>query len=262
MQWVPPPLREGRGEVEAARQGRLPQLVEAKDILGDLHSCTGPGSNDRTMVEGAAQRGYKYIALVDSGGDAGFIERRLRARLALNAELEGSVHILSAMKAPVNDQGKIPYPNSLLDEVDFVIASFDDGNLSDPSRLTRRMLLAIAHPRVRIVAVPFSAGQAGDKDHCNFDLPAVCQAAREHGVAFEIDARPDRLGAAESYVREAKDFGVRFAIGTHAQSPSDLDNMRFGMAVAQRGWLSAKDVLNTWPLAEIRRFSRKPVRGG
>jgi DNA polymerase (family 10) len=209
------------------------------------------------MAEGAAQRGYKYIAVVDSGGDAGLIERRLRARHALNAELEGSMRIFNAMKVSVNEEGKIPYPDSLLDQVDFVVASFDDGNLSDPPRLTRRMLLAIAHSRVTIVTVPLSAGQAGDKDPCNFDLPAVCRAAREHGVAFEVDARPNRFGAAESYLREAKDLGVRFAIGTHAQSPADLANMRYGLAVAQRGWLTPQDVINTWPLDEIRRFSQK-----
>jgi DNA polymerase (family 10) len=257
---VPPPLREGRGEVEAARQGRLPRLVEATDILGDLHLCTRSEADDRAMAEGAARRGCKYIAMVQSGGEVKLIERRLRATKTLNAE--DSIHVLSGVKVSVSDDGKIPYPDSLLNEVDFVIASFDDGNFADPSRLTRRMLLAIEHPRVTIMTVPLSAGRAGDIDSCNFDLPIVCRAAREHGVALEIDARPNRLGATESYVRKAKEFGVRFAIGTHAQTPSDLDNMRFGLAVAQRGWLTAEDVINAWPLAEVRRFARKRSSGG
>jgi DNA polymerase (family 10) len=260
MQFVPPPLREGRGEVEAARQGRLPRLVETTDILGDLHLCTRSEADERAMAEAAARRGYKYIAMVHSGGEVKPIERRLRATETLNAE--DSIHVLSGVKVSVSDDGKIACPDSLLNEVDFVIASFDDGDLADPSRLTSRMLLAIEHPRVTIMTVPLSAGQASDEGSCNFDLPIVCRAAREHGVALEIDARPNRLGAAESYVRKAKEFGVRFAIGTYAETASDLDNMRFGLAVAQRGWLTAEDVINAWPLPEVRRFARKRSSGG
>jgi DNA polymerase (family 10) len=214
------------------------------------------------MVQAAAQRGYKYVMSVHSGGDAKLIERRLRATKTLNAELGGSMHVLSGVKVSVNEDGKILYPESLLDEVDFVIASFPGGELADPSRLTRRMLLAIAQPRVTIMTVPLSAGEAGDREPCEFDVPAVCEAAREQGVALEIDARPNRLDAAENYVRAAKAFGVRFAIGTYAETPSDLDTMRFGLAVAQRGWLTAEDIINAWPLAEVRRFAQKPAAAG
>jgi DNA polymerase (family 10) len=262
MQWVPPPLREGRGEVKAARDGRLPRLVALSDIQGDLQIC--PQSPDREttlrrMSLAAAAQGYRYCAIVNSMASARALSRQLKELEALNAELDGELRILHGAKFAIGPEGELDCSEAELEGLDLVVASLDHSADRDPNRVTKRLLTAITHPRLNIIATP-TGRIVGRREAVRFDFAAICTAAARQQVALEIDARPDHLDLPDIYIREARQYGVRLAIGTHARSPQDLAQMHFGVAMAQRGWTTAEDIINAWPLKQLEDFLLKKCR--
>jgi len=263
MSWIPPTLREGRGEVQAAIKHRLPRVVEMSDICGDLHSHSlgfGGYASTRMMALAAAERGYAYFAITNQG-------RRLRARglklkdierqsdevRTLNEELAGRIRILHGVALSIGPDGELDYPDEILQGFDLVIASIHYAMDQEADRVTRRLLLAIEHPRVNIIGHP-TGRRIGVGFPYDFDFDAVCQAASRHQVALEVNAHPDRLDLPDDHVRRAKEYGVRFTISTGARAPADLANMRYGVGTAQRGWATPEDVINTWPLEKLKRF--------
>jgi DNA polymerase (family 10) len=267
MQWIPPTLREDRGEIEAALKGRLPRLVELTDIRGDLHShsvCSDGLSGMQELAVAAAERGYEYYAITDRGRGFGWdaleleaIERQREEIRTLNANLKGRIVVLNGVELNIGPDGELDYPDEILKGLDLVVACLHDDMDQDRDRITNRLLRAIEHPRVHIIGHP-TGRRIGRREPYGFDFDEICQAATRHRVVLEINARPDRLDLPDEYVRRAKDYGVRFAVSTGARSPGDLTHMRFGVATAQRGWATAEDVINTWPLERLKRFLTKP----
>ena len=250
--------RRGKG----GRNGRLPRLVALPDIQGDLHICAQAPEVEtalRRMALAAAAQGYRYCAIVNNVASAEALSRQLKQLEALNAELDGKLRLLHGAKIAIGPEGELDCSEVELERLDLVVASFDHNADRDPKRVTKRLLTAIAHPRLNIISTP-TGRIVGRREAVRFDLAAICTAAARHQVALEIDARPDHLDLPEAYIREARKYGVRFAIGTHARSPQDLAQMHFGVATAQRGWATSEDIINTWPLKRLKDFLRKKCR--
>jgi DNA polymerase (family 10) len=270
MQWIPPTLREGRDAVEAALERRLPPIVELSRIRGDLHSHSGYSdglASIRDFAFAAAKRGYEYFAITDhsrnvrrNGLDLKSIERQRTEVQALNAELRGKIVILHGVELNIGPDGELDYPDDILEGFDLILASLQNGMDQSPDRITRRLLKAIEHPHIHIIAHP-TGRLIGEREPYAFDFDEVCRAACRHGVALEINARPERLDLPDEYVRRASAYGVRFAISTGAHSVGDLAHMRMGVGIAQRGWATAEEVINTWPLDRLKRFFAKTTPG-
>jgi len=270
LPWIPPELREDRGEIDAARRGALPRLVELGDIRGDLHVHTDAtdGTNTlREMVEACAARGYQYVAITDhtkalrvAGGldRAGFRKQR-REIEALRAELPG-ILILQGAEVDVLADGRLDLDDETLAELDLVIAAVHSKlDMAEPE-MTSRVLRALAHPRVNILAHP-TGRQLGRREPAALDIAKVVAAACAHGVLLEINAQPLRLDLSDLLVRAALDAGARFSIDTDAHRASELDFMRFGVDQARRGWCTARAVANTLPAPALRALlGRRPAR--
>ena len=162
-------------------------------------------------------------------------------------------HVRMSEDVRIGPDGELDYPDEILQGFDLVIASIHYAMDQEADRVTRRLLLAIEHPRVNIIGHP-TGRRIGVGFPYDFDFDAVCQAASRHQVALEVNAHPDRLDLPDDHVRRAKEYGVRFTISTGARAPADLANMRYGVGTAQRGWATPEDVINTWPLEKLKRF--------
>lgn len=267
--WIPPELRENRGEIEAAAMHALPRLVERKDIKGDLHMHTtaSDGALDiRGMVAAARARGYEYIAITEHSKAVaiahGLDEKRLRAQLreirALRKELSG-FEVLAGIEVDVLRDGTLDLPDDVLAELDFVIASLHFSTELSEAEMTRRMIAAIEHPYVDCIAHP-TGRLIGERLPYAIDMNAVIEAAREHHKALEINASPHRLDLNEQHADMARRAGVPLCINTDAHCEGELDNIRFGVTVARRAWCTAEDVLNTWPVEKIRSWRARRRR--
>ena len=270
LDWIPPELRESRGEIEAAERGELPDLVELRDLRGDLHLHTNWSDGVEsleTMALAARDRGYEYIAVTDHSRGLGVahglsIERLAeqgRAIAALNRRLR-PFRILRGTELEIRNDGSLDYPDDVLADLDFVGASAHSG-LSQPSeRYTQRVLGALRGGLVDVLNHP--TGRLIEKREGGaLDLGAVIRAAAEGGVALEINGQPDRLDLDDVSARRAAEAGVLLACGSDAHSVSGLDNARFAVAVARRAWLRRQDVLNAQPLrALVARRRERQVR--
>lgn len=267
MQTPPAPMREDRGEVELALRGLLPPLVEVGDLRGDLqsHSLYSDGRRTvREMALAAAAKGYEYYAITDHGRNLPVVKNlslddidRQRAEVrSLNGELAGRITVLHGLEANIGMEGELDYPDEVLAGFDIVVASLHHQLRGDRAAVTRRVLRAIEHPSVHVLGHP-TGRMLGRRPGADLDMEAVCRVALAHGVALEINANPRRLDLRDDHAFLARSMGCLFAISTDAHSPGELDLMRFGVATAQRGWVSAKDVVNTWPLERLRRFLTK-----
>ena len=261
LPWIPPELREGAGELEAALEGRLPHLVEERDVLGDLHAHTRPASSDArsTLAELAAEAGRlgrRYLAITEHsrarplGLDAHGLRRHAAAVRALDRDLGGRPRLLAGIEVDILGDGSLDLPHDVLASLDWVVASIHTGFHDPPERITARLLAAIRSGVVDAIGHP-SGRQLGHRDPYAFDLGAVLEAARDHGVALEVNAMPDRLDLADRACRLAKEAGVRLVIDSDAHNARHLANLRYGVWVARRGWLEADDVANTRPLEEL-----------
>jgi DNA polymerase (family 10) len=262
---MPPELREDLGEIEAAREGMLPALIELSDIKGDLqmHSMWSDGHDTIAgMARAAKALGYKYIAITDHSVSEtvanGLSVERLRER---RAEIEkarkavSGIAILEGAEVDIKRDGSLDYPDEVLAELDFVLASVHSGFKMDREAMTRRIVKALENPYVDALGHP-TGRLIGKREPYEVDIEEVLRAAARLGVAVEINAYPDRLDLKDVHARRAKELGVKLLINTDAHSADQLEMMHFGVATARRGWIEAKEVLNTLPLSRFKRSLR------
>ncbi|WP_054812622.1 DNA polymerase/3'-5' exonuclease PolX [Nocardia arizonensis] len=264
MSWVPPTMREDRGEVEAAADGRLPRVVEISDLAGDLHlhtELTDGIAEAARMVDEAARRGYRYCAITDHAPGLAMQrmtrEKALKQRDELRALAAGAdITVLHGSELNIAADGGLDWDDEFLAGFDLLIASVHSHFDQPAEVMTARLIKAIEHPYVNIIGHP-TGRLLGSRAPVDFDADAVFAAAARTGTALEINSFPDRLDLRDDLVRRAREFGVLFAIDTDAHAVPHFDHIRFGVATAQRGWVEPAEVVNTWPLARLRRFLAK-----
>jgi DNA polymerase (family 10) len=264
LPFIPPCLREDRGEIEAALAGRLPSLVQLDDIRTDLHMHTHWSDGALSVLEmarAARDAGLQAVAITDHsvslGVANGLSVERLRQQAAevraANDALGPDFRVLHGTEMEIRADGTLDYPDEVLAELDFVIASLHTGLNQPREQATTRLLNAIRNPHVDMIAHP-TGRLLPDRAGADLDIDAVLAAAAETGTILEINAHPARLDLRDSHVRRAVELGVRIAINTDAHRPGEFDNRRYGVATAQRGWATAADVVNTWPLGDFLHF--------
>jgi DNA polymerase (family 10) len=267
MQWVPPPMREDRGEVEAALRGELPEVVHLEQIRGDLqsHSTYSDGRlSVREMALAAADRGYEYFAVTDHGPRLTYMDHLGEAEIgqqrtevdAVNDELGGRMRLLHGIELNIGGDGSLDYPDDVLAGFDICVASVHSQFKLPRAEQTRRLLRAIENPYVHVIGHP-SGRRLDRRDGIDFDVAAVAKAAAKHHVALEVNAHPYRLDLRGTHVRWAVDNGAMLVISTDAHSIGELDNMHFGVGTAQRGWATPDRVINTWPRDRLESFLAK-----
>ena len=267
LPWIPPVLREDRGEVEAALEGHLPELVEVADIVGDLHVHTnltdGLAGLDE-MVGAASRRGYRYCAITDHAPQLAMQRMTRDKALQQRSELpelarRHGIELLHGSELNIAADGSLDWDDDFLAGFDVLVASVHSDFDQTREEMTRRLLTAIEHPYVNIIGHP-TTRVLGRRPPIDFDVDAVFAAAARTHTALEINAFPDRFDLSDELVGRAREYGVVFAIDTDAHAVPHLDYIRYGVAVAQRGWVSAGEVINTWPLDRLRRFLAKGRR--
>jgi DNA polymerase (family 10) len=268
LPWIPPELREDRGEIQAAAAGELPGLVEWGDVQGDLHAHTdwsdGAGSLAE-MAEAAQSRGYRYLVISDHtqslGIAGGLTPERLRAQRteidALNEQWDGFA-LLQGCELEIKADGSLDYSDQVLAELDFVVASVHTSLRQDPAQITQRVIGALNNPYVDVIGHP-SGRILGQREESAVDLDAVIRAAAETGTALEVNSIPARLDLDDVHVRRARELGVRIAINSDAHHPGGLDSLSYGLATARRGWATAVGVLNTLTLDELRAWRQRRI---
>ncbi|MFZ5921237.1 MAG: DNA polymerase/3'-5' exonuclease PolX [Chloroflexota bacterium] len=261
LPWIPPELREDRGEVQAARSGKLPKLIEIGDIRADLqvHSTWSDGKLSMLeMSRAAARRGIRVIAFTDHSVSLGVtgglsIERHAEQQKEIEAaqkELGDTIRILHASEVEIKADGSLDYPDEFLATLDLVVASLHTSLRQPREKVTARLLNAIRNPHVDIIGHP-TGRLIPEREAADLDMEAVLAAAAESGVALEINAHPARLDLEDIYAKRAKELGIPISINTDAHSEADLDMLHFGVATARRAWLTADDVINTWPTEKL-----------
>ena len=267
LAWVPPAMREDHGEIELAAQGRIPRLVRVDDLRGDLHTHTDLTDGVATleqMLEAAAAKRYAYYAVTDHAPNLAMQRMTDEKMLAQRAKLRGlqdrfpKMTLLHGTELNIDPDGAVDWPAVFLEGFDITVASIHSHFNQSREAMTRRMIRAMENPHVNVIGHP-TTRKIGRRDPVDLDLDAVFEAAARTGTALEIDAYPDRLDLRDEHVRRARRSGVRFAIDTDAHAVGHLDAMRYGIGVAQRGWLTKDDVIDAWPLAKLRRFLQKDV---
>jgi DNA polymerase (family 10) len=268
LPYIEPTLREDRGEVEAAFAGDLPSVVTLRQMRGDLHTHTDLTDGVATleqMLEAASAKGYAYYAVTDHAPNL-FMQRMTdekmlaqRARIAALQPRFPKMTLLHGTELNIDPSGEVDWPSEFLEGFDVTVASIHSHFHQSRDEMTRRMIRAMEHPNVNVIGHP-TTRKIGRRDPVDLDLEAVFEAAARTGTALEIDAYPDRLDLRDEHVRWAHRYGVRFAIDTDSHAVGHLDAMRYGVGVAQRGWLTRDDVINAWPLSKLRRFLRKRGR--
>jgi DNA polymerase (family 10) len=266
LPWIPPELRENRGELEAARAGRLPQLIALDDIRGDLHMHTtlsdGHASAEE-MAAGARERGYEYIAITDHSASHGFGNDVQPDELLRSAEHVRSIEVpgltvLAGTETNVMPDGSLDYADDVLEQLDWVVASLHTSFRLGEKEQTDRMLHAMEHPLVDVIGHPTGRLIERRRPYA-LDIDRVIAKAVETGTFLEINANPDRRDLNDIYARAAAEAGVTLTIDSDAHWPRTLANMRYGVATARRAWLTAANVANTRPWAELHRLRK---RGG
>ena len=266
LQYVPPELREDSGEIEAARKGSLPELITRDDISADLHmhSTWSDGKHSiREMVEACIQRGLRYIAITDHSRSLGIanglsIERLLAQAeevRELNAEIGGQIEVLAGTEMDIKADGSLDYPDEILAQMDFVIASLHSGLQQKRQQVTERLLNAIRNPHVDMIGHP-SARQFPNREGVDADWDTVLAAAKEHDTILEINANPLRLDLKPELARLAKELGVLLAINTDAHQIAHLDLMDYGVTNARRAWVEPKHIVNTWTFERLDQWLR------
>jgi len=254
LDYMPPEIREERGEIEASLNKKLPHLLEQKDIKGDLHmhsNWSNGHDSIKEMARAAIALGYEYIGITDhsrslkvaSGLSISEVKKQLEEIKILNRRLKG-FRILAGCEADILGNGKIDYPDEVLRLYDFVIASIHTGFKQEKEKLTKRIVLAMRNPYVNIIAHPTGRLLAKREPYA-LDLEAVFKEARDTGTYLELNAFPERLDLSDIYLRRLKELGLKITLGTDAHNTMRLKMMLYGVATARRGWLEKKDVLNT-----------------
>jgi DNA polymerase (family 10) len=266
LPWIPPELREARGEIEWAQKGRLPKLLELGDLRGDLHMHTnvtdGRASLDE-MVEAAKKRGYEYIAITDhskrvtmaKGLDARRLRQHWKAVDKLAKKISG-ITLLKGVEMDILEDGSLDLPNDVLREADWVVASIHYGQNQPREKITARLLGAIRNPHVHAIGHP-TGRLIGKRKGYELDLDTVLKAAADHGCFMELNAQPSRLDLDDVSLMAAKSRGVRIVVNTDAHSVEELGFLEFGVYQARRAGLEPKDMVNTCRLAQLRKLLKK-----
>ncbi len=261
MQAPPPEIRHDTGEIEAALEGTLPRLLEPEDIRGDFHVHTTSTDSQSTLEENramAAELGYEYLVVTDHAYNLrmvrGLSVEQLEEQWAhvdrLNADGEGPV-ILKGIELNIAEDGGVDYESDVLERFDFCIASLHSGWNDTAEEVTGRLVTAMRNPYVDIIGHP-TGRIIGRRDPLPLDMERVLEVAAETGTIMEVNAYPDRLDLRDTHLRAAKRLGVRIAIGTDAHRSEHMRYMRYGVACARRGWITADECLNAQPLEVVR----------
>ncbi len=266
LAWIPPELREDRGEIDAAAAGSLPELITLDDLRGDLHmhSSWSDGKNTLAeMIAACAARGYRYMAITDhskalamtGGMDEAKLARQWDELDELAAE-RSDVTVLRGMEVDIRKDGTLDLSDEWLARLDIVLISVHSHFDLPQAEQTARVVKAVSHPEVNVLAHP-TARMLGERDPIALDLAEVFDACLAHGVAVEHNASVPRLDLADVHLVAARKRGLTVTMGTDAHAVKQLDAMRFGIDQVRRAWFGKRDVLNTRPLAEVRRFLAK-----
>jgi DNA polymerase (family 10) len=262
LAWIPPAMREDRGEIEAAAQGRIPRLVRVDDLRGDLHTHTdltdGVASLE-TMVTAARRRGYEYYAVTDHAPDL-IMQRMTDEKMLAQREqvraMDAGVVLLHGTELNIGPDGSVDWDADFLAGFDICVASVHSHFEQSRAEMTRRFVTACENPHVNVIGHP-TTRRIGKRPPVEVDFGELFRACARTGTALEINASPQRLDLPSDHIRAARDAGVTFAVDSDAHSVSDLGNTPYGAGTAQRGWLTPDDVINTWPLDRLRAFLRK-----
>ncbi|AKF24857.1 DNA polymerase III [Sulfurovum lithotrophicum] len=263
LRYIEPELRESRGEHTAARENRLPKLVKQTRIRGDLHMHThySDGHNSiEEMALAAKEHGYEYIAITDHSKHMSIVrgmdEKRAREQMAeidrINAELKG-ISILKSVELDILEDGSLALPDSVLKEMDLVVAAVHDHFGLTQKMQTRRILKALENPYVKILVHP-TGRLIGEREPYKVNMKQLFKGVTDNGCFLEINAQPKRLDLNDIYAKRAKEAGVRFAISTDSHNAASLDYMKYGVYQARRGWLEEKDVINTLSLLKLKKL--------
>ncbi len=266
LAFVPPELREDRGEVALAQAHRLPKLVEIGDVRGDLHTHTKASDGTATIAEMAAaakERGYEYLAITDHsrhvtiahGLDPARLSRQIDEIDRVNDTLVG-ITLLKGVELDILADGRLDLPDRILSRLDIVVAAVHYKFDLSASAQTERIIRAMDNPYVSIIAHP-TGRLIGEREPYEVDMERLIAAAKERKCCLEINAEPERLDLNDIHAQAAKEAGVKLAISTDAHATHALDYMRFGVDQARRGWLEADDVINTRSLARLKRLIKR-----
>ena len=264
MQYIPPELRENRGELEAAREGRLPKLIELEDIRGDMHMHTtlsdGHASVEE-MASAARELGYDYVAITDHSATHGFgndvqADALLRRAEEIRSLPDLGITVLAGTESNVLPDGSLDYADDVLEQLDWVIASLHTSFRLSEKEQTKRMLSAMEHPLVDAIGHP-TGRLIERREAYALDLDQVIAKAVETGTFLEINANPDRRDLNDVYAKAAAEAGVTLVIDSDAHWPHTLLNMRYGVATARRAWLTAENVANARPWEELRKLRKR-----
>jgi DNA polymerase (family 10) len=262
LAWIPPAMREDRGEIEAAARGEIPRLVREDDLKGDLHTHTnltdGVASLE-TMVAAARQRGYEYYAITDHAPNLimqRMTDEKMLAQRDRVRALDTTMELLHGTELNIAPDGSVDWDEDFLAGFDICVASVHSHFDLPRAEMTRRFVVACENPRVNVIGHP-TTRRIGKRPPVDVDFAELFRACARTGTALEINGSPQRLDLPSEHIRAARDAGVKFAIDSDAHSVGDLANMPYGTGTAQRGWLTPDDVINTWPLARLRAFLRK-----
>jgi DNA polymerase (family 10) len=265
LPWIPPELREDAGEFEAAREGRLPRLVEPRDLRGDLHAHTDWSDGHHPLeklIEAAEARGWEYVIVSDHSRSLtianGLSPDRLRAQRARIRELQARhrIRILAGTECDILEDGTLDFPDALLAELDVVLAAVHSRFKQSRDEMTGRIVRALGNPHVDILAHP-TGRRLGSREPYEVDMEAVFAAARAHGKAIEINGSPERLDMNDVHARRAAELGIPVAINTDTHYLSELNRTELGCAVARRAWIRPDQVLNTRPLEDLLAWTRR-----
>jgi DNA polymerase (family 10) len=262
LDFIPPELRENSGEIEAAASHTLPKLLEQTDIRGDVHMHTVETDGRNTieeMAEAARERGYEYMAITDHSKNLAFAngltDERALAHIERIRAVEksiGGIRIFAGIEVDILGDGSLDLSDSVLEQMDIVIASVHSQFNQDRAAMTDRLLKAVANPNTSLIGHP-TGRLLLRRDAYQFDLDAVLKAAAQHKVAMELNSYPDRLDLSDVHLRLAKQHGVKIAINTDSHHTSHMEKIRYGIKQARRAWLTKEDVLNTLPVVDFAR---------
>jgi DNA polymerase (family X) len=270
LEWIAPELRENNGEIEAAAEGKLPELITLKDIRGDVHMHTVETDGKCTieeMIEAARGHGYEYMAITDHSKNLAFAnglddkraEEHIK-RIHQTAKKFEGITVFAGIEVDILAEGDLDLSDSVLEQMDVVIASVHSHFNQTSAEMTDRLLRAIENPNTSIIGHP-TGRLLLRREGFSFDLDKVFAAAAKAGVAMEHNAYPDRLDLRDLHLRMAKSKGVKFVINTDSHHTSHMEKIRYGVLQLRRAWLTKHDVLNTLPAAQFAKAMRrgKPV---
>ena len=268
LPYIPPELREDRGEIEAARAGRLPRLVELSDLKGDLHAhtrATDGHDSLRDMALAAKAYGLEYLAITEHsrrltvahGLDPIKLAKQCDEIDRLNAELDG-ITLLKGIEVDILEDGSLDLPDAVLAQLDLVVGAVHSKFELSRAKQTERILRAMDRPHFTLLAHP-TGRVIGQREPYDVDMLRIIRHARQRGCFLELNAHPERLDLLDSQCQSAKEEGVLVSVNSDAHSTFDFANLKYGVGQARRGWLEKADVLNTRPLAALRKLLKRTM---